>query len=75
MDADVVRPTLKPKYTDAAPKTIPSSEPKINDRAVISVGDWSGEIYGLKCSSAEDAFGDAVVISEDIDDPSAVYKI
>jgi hypothetical protein len=36
MDALTVRPTLRAKYSEEAPKIIPNNEPTITERAVNS---------------------------------------
>ncbi len=50
IDADTVRPTLSPRYTDEAAKMMPRIEPMISARTVSSVTFASEAMNGLKSS-------------------------
>jgi hypothetical protein len=47
MEALTVRPTLRAKYSDEAPKMMPKSEPTITERAVNSRSAVFDGIYGV----------------------------
>ena len=57
IDAETVSPTLRTRYTDDAPKTMPSSAPMMTGAAVNSAGDSDAGTNGLWAGSGAVAMG------------------
>src|SRR6267154_1025597 len=57
IEALTVMPTLSTRYKDDAPKTIPSSVPRIKARGVNSGSVVSGETYGRKVGGVSGCLG------------------